>query len=195
MHLVTSALMTTTLINTLSLQSASLLLRVYFLFSLVVYIARGRPALPIGAFYAHTTPTPSPPDAKSVQPAPDTLPPAGAPNPWLPILQTTLVHPNEHLCKAQRALAHFATVYGGAAPGAFAAVDAHAGESADGAGLEGAAALDGTLFVRVAGLTADRLGWMREGEEKRIWDMVGFFDKSAEEKRAKASVERMPYDA
>jgi hypothetical protein len=30
--------------------------------------------------------------------------------------------------------------------------------------LEGIERLDGTLFVRVAGLTFDRLGWLDEGE-------------------------------
>lgn len=31
--------------------------------------------------------------------------------------------------------------------------------------LEGIERLDGTLFVRVAGLTFDRLGWVGEGEK------------------------------
>jgi len=31
--------------------------------------------------------------------------------------------------------------------------------------LEGIEKLDGTLFVRVAGLTFDQLGWMHEGEK------------------------------
>jgi hypothetical protein len=31
--------------------------------------------------------------------------------------------------------------------------------------------------VRVAKLTADRLGWMREGQEKREWDYAGYFEK------------------
>ena len=43
--------------------------------------------------------------------------------------------------------------------------------------------LDGTLFVRVAGLTADRLRWMKEGQSKVIvdgqvgseWDRMGYF--------------------
>lgn len=101
------------------------------------------------------------------------MPPHFAPNPWLPIVQTTLVHPNEHLCKLQRALWHFADVYGGRAKGRWVEQDKDNGESAQ--GLEGLKELDGTLFIRAAGLTADRLGWMREGEEKKDWDRLGFY--------------------
>lgn len=36
--------------------------------------------------------------------------------------------------------------------------------------LEGIELLDGSIFIRVAGLTADALGWMREGQEQRMWD-------------------------
>jgi hypothetical protein len=31
------------------------------------------------------------------------------------------------------------------------------------------------LFVRAAVLTADYMGWVREGEEARVWSMKGFF--------------------
>ena len=116
------------------------------------------------------------------------------------------MHPNEHLCKAQRALWHFAECYGGVGRGAFASlahvasspastVGATAGSaqssglsSQEGAalstagahgaegGLDGAEYLDGTLFVRAAGITANRLGWMREGQEQRGWDFNGFFN-------------------
>lgn len=162
MHGVTSALMMSSLLGSLSAASASQLLRVYFTFSLVLYIARGRPALPISDFYAATIPNPSAPGTHP-HPADNTLPPAGAPNSWLHIIQTTLVHPNEHLCKLQRSLAHFASLYGGAPAGHFAGIGEELG------------ALDGTLFVRAAGLTANRLGWMREGQEDRGWDNKGFF--------------------
>ena len=97
--------------------------------------------------------------------APNTLAPAHTPNPWLPLVQSTLVHPDEHLCKLQRALLHYGEVFGGAPRGAFAGL----------AELEGAEVLDGSLFVRVAGLTADRLGWMREGQEKGSWDFDAFY--------------------
>lgn len=173
MHMVTSALLTPALLNILSPASASLLLRTYFIFSLTLYIARGRPPLPISAFYANTTARPKPPSPPPENPAKDTLPPVASPNPWLPIVQTTLVHPNEHLCKLQRSLWHFADVYGGRAKGRFVVDDIANVESPT--GLEGLKELDGTLFIRAAGLTADHLGWMREGQKPGDWDNGGFF--------------------
>lgn len=177
MHLVTSALFIPPYLNSLSPHSASVLLKTYFTISLVLYVARGRPSLPISAFYAGTSARPEPPSSSTseLQPAKDTLTPhRRAPNSWLPIIQTTLVHPDEHLCKLQRSLWHFADVYGGSPKGRFADADIGklADDNADEIGLKD---LDGTLFIRAAGLTADRMGWMKEGQEERSWDRLGFF--------------------
>ncbi|KAI0701036.1 hypothetical protein BC835DRAFT_1442306 [Cytidiella melzeri] len=169
MHLVTSSMFVPSFLNTVSLHSSSVLLKTYFTLSLVLYIARGRPAIPISEFYTNTPDRFEPPSS-SLQPAKDTLTPHRTPNPWLPTIQTTLVHPDEHLCKLQRTLWHFADVYGGAPKGRFSNAETDSAECE--IGLKD---LDGTLFVRAAGLTADRLGWMREGQQKRSWDSVGFF--------------------
>ncbi|GJE93600.1 questin oxidase family protein [Phanerochaete sordida] len=203
MHLVTSTLLMSSLLNVLTPKSAALLLKTYFAFSIVLYIARGRPPLPIAEFYAATSAHPHPPGAMP-EPDKDTLPPSEpraqlTPNPWLALVQSTLVHPNEHFCKAQRALYHYAEWLGGVRAGAFAdcaaadipSVDASAQGSTGGqaGGLTGAKHLDGTLFVRAAGLTAARLGWMREGEAGRGWDSVGFFPAEQEERRVDAARE------
>ncbi|KAI0776927.1 hypothetical protein BD413DRAFT_523845 [Trametes elegans] len=162
MHLVTSSLFLPSFVAYLSPRSAAILLESYFAISLGWYVAQGRYPLPIRDFYAQTTAKPTPPRPASAPPDPaaGTLVPADPePNPWLPIVQTTIVHPGEHVCKLQRALLHGATVYGTRAPGHFADT-----------GLDGADVLDGTLFIRAAGLTADRLGWMKEGQEAGEWD-------------------------
>ncbi|OBZ73218.1 hypothetical protein A0H81_07059 [Grifola frondosa] len=170
MHLVTSSLFLPSIVAYLSPSSTTTLLRTFFNVSVVWWIARGRPALPIREFYAGTTPKPAEPGAPHGTPTEKTLTPADAsPNPWLPILQTTLVHPAEHLCKLQRALAHYAAHYGTVPAGHFAEL------ARQSPGLEGAEVLDGTVFVRAAGLTADRMGWMREGQEEMNWDRAGFF--------------------
>ena len=160
MHLVTSSLLLHSLVNVLTPGSAATLLRVYFTLSLVWYIARGAAPIPISDFYNAVSSVPNPPVA-APQSVAQTLPPQNAPNAWHPIIQTTIVHPDDHLCKIQRALLHFAEVYGGAPRGTFAS--------------QGFDTLDGTLFLRVAGLTADRLGWMREGQAQRGWDRAGFY--------------------
>jgi hypothetical protein len=33
--------------------------------------------------------------------------------------------------------------------------------------------LDGTLFIRVAGVLTDSLGWVAHGEKDRFWDFSG----------------------
>ncbi|CDO68532.1 hypothetical protein BN946_scf184998.g29 [Trametes cinnabarina] len=166
MHLVTSSISLPTYAAYFSPETAGLLLHTYFAVCIAWYVARGRAPLPIREFYEATTVKPAPPSTGTpATPAENTLTPDDpAPNPWLPIVQTTITHPGEHVCKLQRALMHNATVYGARKAGHFAGTE-----------LEGAELLDGTLFIRVAGLSADRVGWMKEGQEHRGWDRTGFY--------------------
>jgi len=178
MHLVTSVLFTPSLLAYLSPSSQSLLLRAYFAVTLAWYVIRGRPALHIAPFLRGTSALLTHPSLRGPAPSPskETLPTpsdalAHTPNAWLPIVQTTLVHPNDHLCKIQRALAHFGSVYGTRERGHWAETE-----------LAGAEELDGSLFLRVARLTADRLQWMREGEEREQFDFGGFYATEREKK-------------
>lgn len=168
MHLVTSVLFLPSLVAYLSPMSTAIFLRTYLVNSLATWVSRGRPVPPLQEFFSEAGPTATPVehDAKPSS-AKDTLVPSNpSPNAWLPILQTTLMHPDEHLCKLQRALAHFASLYGTTEKGSLKGIQ----------GLPGAKEIDGSLFVRTAGLTADALGWMREGEERKMWDFSGYFD-------------------
>ncbi|OAX38705.1 hypothetical protein K503DRAFT_677249, partial [Rhizopogon vinicolor AM-OR11-026] len=178
MHLVTSSIFLSSLVTSLyqNSRAQALLLRSYFAVSLANYVDRGCPDIDIAKFYSDTSlflpssgqdvipgPQPSPfkhtlPDSESAE--------AQTPNPWLSVIQTTLVHPNEHLCKTQRTLAHFASLYGLRGQGC------KLGDAERSIGL---GELDGTLFLRVAMLTAHRLGWMREGESEEEWDREGFY--------------------
>ncbi|OCH85388.1 hypothetical protein OBBRIDRAFT_798236 [Obba rivulosa] len=174
MHLVTSVTFLHSLVAYLSPTSTSILLRSYFINCLAWWISRGKPSLPIENFYASVTATPAEHGAPHVLPAEGVLVKEDvSPNPFLPILQTTLMHPDDHLPKCQRALAHFAALFGARPKGTLRALSAVSDPKAR---LPGAEHLDGTLFIRVAGLTADRLGWMREGQENLGWDFDGFFD-------------------
>lgn len=167
MHLVTSSLFLPSIIAYLSPRSSVVLLHAFFANTLVWWISQGRAAFPIREFYAATTATPTPPTTggAGVTPEKGTLTPDDiAPNVWLPIIQTTLTHPDQHISKLQRALLHNATEYGTRGAGHLV-----------GTGLEGAEALDGTLFIRVASLSADRLGWMKEGQAEGSWDRAGFY--------------------
>jgi len=170
MHLVTSSLFISSVFSLLKRSSQELLLRGYFATCLVWYIGRGRPELDIARFFGNATtlhpipPGPKPTPHQDVSPSP-TSPYALTPDPWLPIIQSTLTHPDDHLSKLQRALAEYSSHFGLTPAGYF-----------SGTGLKDAELIDGTLFVRVAGLTAGRLGWVREGEPPLPggWDRLGF---------------------
>ena len=154
-------------------KALAILLKAHLSISLAVWVSRGRPVPQIASFYSRTTTSLSPPGPKPT-PVADTLlgadAAANAPNLWFPLLQSTLVHPDEHLPKLQRSLAEFSRLYGTRAPGKLADAAASSLKDAD--------RLDGTVFIRTAGLTMDRLGWMREGKPRRIWDMKGFWSQS-----------------
>ncbi|KAI0822159.1 hypothetical protein BC628DRAFT_1412496 [Trametes gibbosa] len=169
LHLVTSSLFLPSIVAYLSPASTAILLRTYLLNVLALYVARGRPALPVAEFFDSVTPAPSPPAASLPHntPADGTLTPeTRTPSAWLALVQSTLEHPDDHLCKLQRSLAHFDVLYGATPPGHLKKL---------GVELDGVERIDGSLFVRVAGLAMERLGWMREGQEREDWDFEGFF--------------------
>ncbi|KAF6754500.1 hypothetical protein DFP72DRAFT_899250 [Ephemerocybe angulata] len=181
MHFVTSALFLPIWLERIKKPEIKrTFLRGYLSVVLVTYMARGKPVIDIHRFFADsTTLRPTAPGAHP-SPALETakgVPEADAinPNPWIQIIQSTLVHPDEHVPKIQRALAHFDELYGDTEKGRF-----------KNSKLEGAEDLDGSLFLRVAGLTMTRNRWVREGEEIKtigtippveIWDFRGFAKK------------------
>ncbi|EED79672.1 predicted protein [Postia placenta Mad-698-R] len=150
--------------------SASLFLRTYFRMLIAWWVSRGRPAFPIREFYTSVPEIPPrcAPDhmklEKGMFPTEST-----APNAWLPLIQMSIMHTDDHLCKTQRALAHFASQYGERPAGYFPELTSGERPSLDGIEL-----LDGTLFLRVAGLTAERVA--AAGEDRSLfWDVRGFF--------------------
>ncbi|KAG6908240.1 hypothetical protein DXG01_005633 [Tephrocybe rancida] len=169
MHLVTSSIFLASYITYLKPSSQEHLLRGYLLVSIGWWVSRGRPALDIGGFYDATSPYPL--LSGSLPPPDNTLKPkdpskAVTPNAWLPIIETSVVHPDDHLPKLQRALAHYSSLYGTREPGQpdFAATE-----------LAGAEKLDGSLFIRASGLAANSMGRVREGEEAGSWGRDGFY--------------------
>ena len=171
MHLVTSSLFLSSIFSLLKRRSQELLLRGYFTTCLVWYVGRGRAELDIARFFGNAAtlhpvaPGPKPTPHKDVSPSP-TSPYALTPDPWVPIIQSTLTHPDDHLGKLQRTLAEYSSRFGSTPAGYFNQTE-----------LKDAELIDGTLFVRVAGLTSGRLGWVREGEPplQGGWDRRGFY--------------------
>jgi hypothetical protein len=146
-----------------------MLLKAYLATCAGFYISRGNGPIPIEEFYSATgdrltapPAVPGPPDVKRK--------PLSAPGgPWPRIIENAVAYPEEHLPKTVRSLAVFAARWGGRPTGYY------AGGSED--GLEGHETLDGTLFVRAACLTLDRLGWAHEsGKELGDWDFEGYYN-------------------
>jgi hypothetical protein len=158
-HLVNASLFLPSLAANLSLADRRLLLRGFLATALTYYVGHGRPSLRVADFFASTNPTPVPPQAipPNLHPSEGTLDPRNLnQNPWMPIVTSALNHPDEHLIKCQRALAHYASVYG--------ARPSFGKEKIR--NLEGGEKIDGSLFIRVAGLVGGARAWMREGEER-----------------------------
>lgn len=165
MHLVTSSIFIPSLIASLSPQAQVLLLRVYFASAIASWISRGRPCLNFKRFFESTSLLPNTPNILAVPPV-DNAPAQDAqpPNPFLPLIQSSLTHPDDHHTKIQRTFAHFSTIYGARPKGYFAGTE-----------LDGADELDGSLFLRAAVLTADHMGWVEKGEEAKEWSFEGFY--------------------
>ncbi|KAH0834191.1 hypothetical protein J3R83DRAFT_11503 [Lanmaoa asiatica] len=162
MHMVTSSLFLPSLIAYLSPRSQVILLRGYLFTVLRWWVIRGRPVLNIKSFMTTTSVEPSVPTSPTLK-IPLTTETTPTPNPFLPILQSAITHPNDHLVKIQRTFAHFDTLYGTRPAGYF-----------KGTELEDADLLDGSLFLRAALSTADYVGWVREGKEPQRFSVEGF---------------------
>ncbi|KAJ6582701.1 hypothetical protein DFH09DRAFT_912196 [Mycena vulgaris] len=160
MHTVTAALCLPPLLAALTdpAQKAQLLLG-YARVTALLVLLRGRPRIDIPLIMSYTEfprpPAPAPGGADALgSPAGE-----GETNPWLAIVQNALHHKEPHVIKTIRALYYCAQRYGatpaGGAPGAR---GADGGETHVGAG-----ALDGTVFVRAAGVVSGAMGWVAYG--------------------------------
>ena len=167
MHLVTSSLFLPSICAYFPPHVIQTFLRSYFSVCLATWIGHGRPSVEVTPdFFDKTDPFPQEPIGDRVtKPAKETLTPKTiTPNPWLAIIQSALEHPDYHVCKIQRALGHWSRMFGGRPQGYWAK-----SSQKDAVQLKGVELLDGTLFVRIAGMTQTVKGWLREGQERGDW--------------------------
>ena len=170
MHLVTSSLFLPSVCAYFPPHVTQIFLRSYFSICLGIWISKGRPSVEIKPeFFSTTDAFPQEPIGDRVmEPAKDTLTPKTiTPNPWLAIIQSALEHPDNHVCKIQRALGHWSRMFGGRPQGYW----AKSSPKENAVQLKGVEFLDGTLFVRIAGMTQAAKGWMREGQERGEWSL------------------------
>jgi len=169
MHLVTSSLFLPSICAYFPPHIIQTFLRSYFSICLATWVGHGRPSVEVTPdFFDKTDPFPQEPIGDRVtKPAKETLTPKTlTPNPWLAIIQSALEHPDNHVCKIQRALGHWSRMFGGRAQGYWAK-----SSQKDAVQLKGVELLDGTLFVRIAGMTQAAKGWLREGQERGDWSL------------------------
>ncbi|EFI26569.1 hypothetical protein CC1G_15783 [Coprinopsis cinerea okayama7 len=114
MHLVTSSLFVPSICAAILPVARGRFLHTYLAVALAMYVFRGAPPLDLVGFSKLKVMGPSGPQP---HPSKDTLPSPTSPkainaDPWLSLLQTSIVHPDEHLTKTQRSLSTWASHFG-----------------------------------------------------------------------------------
>ncbi|KAJ6518485.1 hypothetical protein DFH09DRAFT_228844 [Mycena vulgaris] len=143
------------------------LLQAYVRSVALFVILRGRPR--IDSSLAMSYPAVPVPPGVTTDSTVTALGKLGGGSPWLPILNNATLHSEPHVIKAIRMLLYCAKQYGKTPAGTvIGAVDASGNET-----HTGVATVDGTLFIRVAGVLMDGLGWVANGEKERLWDFSG----------------------
>ena len=172
MHLVTSSLFLHPFFAVLKKPAhKAALLNVYIRTLVLITLTRGRPRINPKLLMSYTD-IPRPPVSTGNSPAPSSTS-LGNPkndadyNPWPAIIEAVQYHHDSHVPKTLRTLILASQRYGDKAPGT--AIGAFHRDS----GVEthsGTGKMDGTIFVRVAGMVMDTLGWVSYGQKEGDWD-------------------------
>ncbi|KAJ7701170.1 hypothetical protein B0H17DRAFT_1245851 [Mycena rosella] len=167
LHLLTGGLSVRVVLDALKqpLHKAQLL-QAYACSAAMVTLFRGRPRIDPAIAMSHSAlPQPS----AALSNTKSTFGKAGGGSPWLAVLNNAAIHEEVHVIKAVRALLYYAQQYGPTPPGTVIGI-------VDGGGNEthnGGAKVDGTLFIRVAGVLTDALGWITHGDQRGAWEYGG----------------------
>ncbi|KXN81565.1 Oxidoreductase AflY [Leucoagaricus sp. SymC.cos] len=181
MHLVTSSLFFEPVFSMLkNSRSKVALIRHYVPYLIVLTLSRGRPVIRANLTQDWTeTPRPAGWDKilgidKSKGAGVGDMTKDEDYNPWPVLVQGAIHHPDLHLAKAMRTLIfagqRFGTTGRGEVIGAF-----RPGKTEREETFKGVSQLDGSLFVRAAGVMMDYMGWSVSGKIAK----VNFWDRSA----------------
>ncbi|KAF8126231.1 hypothetical protein K438DRAFT_1890805 [Mycena galopus ATCC 62051] len=181
MHILTSALCIPSLLSILPdpVHKAQLL-QGYARSSALFILLRGRPRIDIPLLMSYTEfprpPAHTPPGGSEALGAPANT---GETNPWLAIVQNALHHKDAHVLKVVRTLYYCAVNYGTKPAGSAIGVHDEKGKETH----VGAEKMDGTIFVRAAGVVSDTMGWIAYGGKDGEWDRSALgWDAAWEEK-------------
>ncbi|KZT34869.1 hypothetical protein SISSUDRAFT_1052237 [Sistotremastrum suecicum HHB10207 ss-3] len=172
-HFLTSAIFFPSILNALPNASQKIiLLKTWFFYLGLWLVDRGRPRIDSTLLMSYSA-FPKPPLRQVVHADASAV---GAPNsdedtnPW-PIMLGCVIHaPDAHTIKTFRALYWASQQYGTRTAGSFHGVfDNRSGSESH----RGISKVDGTLFVRAAGILMDMMGWVTYGEKAGKWDRSG----------------------
>lgn len=171
LHILNATLFIPSLVKIIPTRESKIkLFRSFLSVALMYVILRGRPRISPNLIMTYTA-TPSPPDVENAS-KPKAHPCAlGNPddpacvNPWPAILASAIHVPDAHTIKAIRALYYASQQYGHRAPGDVVGASANGEETHEGIGK-----MDGTIFVRAAGVVMDTMGWVTHGQKEGSWD-------------------------
>ncbi|KAL7421508.1 hypothetical protein Q5752_003277 [Cryptotrichosporon argae] len=160
MHALTSSIFLPSYMAHLAPAQAKAVLDGYVLTILHVALARGRPAL----YIDHLMVAPEAGAGAGSSGRRDAISESET-NPWLGIIDNSLLARDSHTPKAVRALLHYASLNGATAAGDVPGAKRDGRET-----LPGTARLDGSAFVRAARRVLDVTGWVGQGEHEGSWD-------------------------
>jgi len=175
MHLVTSSLFLRPLFEVLEKPAhKAALLNAYIRVLVLTVLTRGRPRINAGLLMTYTD-TPRPPVSAGKLPEPNHTS-LGNPqndsdyyyNPWPAMIEAVQYHQEPHVSKTLRTLIFASQNYGDKAPGT--AIGAFQRDSSGAETHNGTGKMDGTIFVRAAGLVLENLRWVNYGQKEGEWD-------------------------
>lgn len=164
MHLATASLFMHSLVHvTDNIKYQRALLRVCIQVFGGTILLRGRPRIDPVLLMSYN-PDPRPPTGHSK--AHDGALGSDTRNPWTALVESSLHAPDAHVPKTLRTLLYAARKWGTLGKGEFIGTWGPDGQETH----KGVSEVDGTVFVRAAGVLLDTMGWVAHGQKPGAWD-------------------------
>ena len=175
MHLLTSSLFLRPMCAVLKkAEHKAALLRAYVPTLLLITLTRGRPRIDPELLMSYTdVPRPPSSDKAKIQPGPTST---GNPeddadyHPWPALVEGVQYHSDSHVLKSMRTLIFAAQHFGDKGPGEIVGTFRSGADGEKEETHTGISKVDGTIFVRAAGIMMDNLGWLGRGQKEGEWD-------------------------
>ena len=166
MHLLTSSLFLRPMCAALRrVEHKAALLRAYIPVMILTILSRGRPRIDPELLMSYTdAPRPPPSGPTSTKNIEDQV------APWPALIEGVQYHPESHVLKSMRTLVFAAQHFGDKGPGEVIGAFRSGPDGKKEETHVGISKVDGTIFVRAAGVMMDNLGWVGHGQKEGEWD-------------------------